>query len=68
MQSNVVPSVYSVVETARILGISRSHTYELIHQGVIPSVRLGRRIVVPHDGLMELLTTGTVVGRTPSAA
>ncbi len=38
---------YSVAEAARVLGISRSYCYELVQQGVLPSLRLGRRRLVP---------------------
>ncbi len=36
-----------VTEAAKILSISRSRAYELIAQGVIPSVRLGASVRVP---------------------
>jgi excisionase family DNA binding protein len=39
--------VVSVPEAARLLGISRTHAYELIARGELPSIRLGRRILVP---------------------
>ncbi len=38
---------YSVTEVARMLGISRAHAYDLVKEGVIPSLKLGSRIVVP---------------------
>jgi excisionase family DNA binding protein len=38
---------YSVDETARVLGISRSLAYECVKTGEIPSVRFGSRIVIP---------------------
>jgi excisionase family DNA binding protein len=47
----------SVEEAGRLLGISRGLAYELVNRGDIPSVRLGRRIVVPRralDGLLDL--------------
>ena len=37
----------TVEEAAKLLGIGRSTAYELVHTGAIPSLRLGRRIVVP---------------------
>lgn len=49
------PVTLSVTETARQLGISRSHAYDLIRSGDIPHVRLGRRIVVPRGELDALL-------------
>jgi len=41
----------TVQETAEALGISRNTAYELVHQGHIPSVRLGRRLLVPKQAL-----------------
>ena len=45
----------SVTEAATALGISRAHAYELVARGELPSLRLGRRIVVPRRGLERLL-------------
>lgn len=41
----------TVQEAADALGISRNTAYELVHQGQIPSVRLGRRLLVPTKAL-----------------
>lgn len=41
------PLTVTVEEAAKLLGIGRSTAYELIHTGDIPSLRLGRRLVVP---------------------
>jgi excisionase family DNA binding protein len=49
----------TVEEAARLLGISRALAYELVHRGDIPSLRLGRRIVVPRRGIDELLASAT---------
>lgn len=40
-------AVYSVIEVSRLLKLSRGGTYELVRQGVIPAVRLGKRWVIP---------------------
>jgi excisionase family DNA binding protein len=45
----------TVEEAADVLGISRSLAYELVRRGDIPSLRLGRRIVVPIRGLETLV-------------
>jgi excisionase family DNA binding protein len=37
----------SVEDAADVLGISRSLAYELVRRGELPSLRLGRRLVVP---------------------
>jgi len=45
----------TVEEAARLLGISRALAYELVRDGEIPSLRLGRRIVIPRRVIDELL-------------
>lgn len=45
----------SVEEAARLLGISRGHAYALVNRREIPSLRLGRRIVVPLRAIDRLL-------------
>lgn len=45
----------SVVETAKILGISRGLCYQMIHEGRIPHLAFGRRILIPKAGLQRLL-------------
>jgi len=44
----------SVEETAKILGLSRNLTYELVKTGKIFSVRLGKRIIIPLTSLERL--------------
>ena len=46
---------FTVDEVAIALGISRSSAYECAKRGDIPTVRLGRRIVVPRRAVLELL-------------
>lgn len=45
----------SVVETARLLGIGRNLCYERVRTGEIPSLRIGRRLLVPRAALEKLL-------------
>jgi excisionase family DNA binding protein len=48
MENNIDhPLTLTVEQAAKVLGIGRSTAYELVHTGDIPSLRLGRRIVVP---------------------
>ena len=47
--------VYSVIEMAEVLGIGRSTAYELVRSGAVPSLQLGRRIVIPKRALGQLL-------------
>ncbi len=46
----------SVTEAAKRLGIGRNQAYEAIRRGEIPSVRIGRRLLVPHAGLKKMLS------------
>lgn len=46
---------YSVMEAARILGISRNSAYEGVRRGEIPVIRVGGRILVPAATLNRLL-------------
>jgi excisionase family DNA binding protein len=45
----------TVTEAASVLGISRALAYELVARGELPSIRLGRRLVVPKVALLEML-------------
>ena len=47
----------SVEDAARLLGISRTLAYESVARGELPSIRLGKRIVVPRRALDELLAS-----------
>ena len=47
--------VVRVAEAAALLGISRALGYELAAHGELPTLRLGRRIVVPKVALLALL-------------
>jgi excisionase family DNA binding protein len=49
------PDVLTVQEAARILRLGRNAAYEAIRRGEIPSLRIGRRIVIPRTGLERLL-------------
>jgi excisionase family DNA binding protein len=45
----------TVGEASQVLGVSRSSAYELVRRGELPSMRLGRRIVIPVRALDALL-------------
>jgi excisionase family DNA binding protein len=45
----------TVEEAARMLGVSRALGYELVRRGEIPSLRLGRRVVVPRKALEAMV-------------
>jgi excisionase family DNA binding protein len=41
--------VYTVEQAGRMLGFSRKGSYDLAKRGDLPTIRLGRRIVVPRE-------------------
>jgi excisionase family DNA binding protein len=45
----------TVEEAATLLGISRAFAYEAVGRGEIPSIRIGRRILVPKAALQRFL-------------
>ena len=47
--------VYTVEEAGRLLGLSRSSSYEGVRTGSIPSIRVGGRVLVPKKALEKLL-------------
>jgi excisionase family DNA binding protein len=54
-RTSPLPLVLSVPQAAAILGISKDLAYDLTARGELPSVRFGRRVVVPTKPLLALL-------------
>ncbi len=52
---NERPLVYTVMQAATLLGISRTLAYELVARGELVHVRLGSRIVIPRNAIERLL-------------
>ena len=48
--------VYDVPTAGKLLNLSRATAYSLAAQGIIPTIRLGKRIVVPKKALEKMLT------------
>lgn len=53
--SNHTRQTMTVDEAAAILGISRAKAYECARTGELPSIRLGRRVLIPAAALARLL-------------
>ncbi len=49
-----MPLLIAVPEAARLLGIGATLAWELVRLGRIPSIKLGRRVLVPRAGLERL--------------
>ena len=48
----------SIEEASRRLGIGRNQTYEAAGRGEIPTIRIGRRLLVPVAALDQMLGVG----------
>ena len=53
----------TVSEAAKILGISRPTMYDLVHKGTIPSVTVGRKILISRAALIDWLENGGTHGK-----
>jgi excisionase family DNA binding protein len=49
------PTVFTVDEVAKLLRIGRISAYQAIQRGDVPSIRIGRRILVPRLALEQML-------------
>lgn len=45
----------TVKEAAEIANIGRDRMYEMVARGIIPHVRIGRRVLVHHEALLNWL-------------
>ena len=50
--------VFTVEEVGHILGVSRPSAYAAARSGDIPTIRIGRRLIVPRHALERLLLAG----------
>ena len=57
-----LPLLLNVKQVARLLGISDSGAYELIQEDDFPSLRIGKRIVVPKEELRKWISNHTKGG------
>jgi excisionase family DNA binding protein len=46
------PPILSADQLAEMLGISRAGAYQLLHQETFPTLRIGKRMLVPKDKLL----------------
>ncbi len=59
MATSTVVKLLTVIEAARELGISRSKVYELLADGELPSVRIGRTRRIAVAALEEFVAAHT---------
>lgn len=49
--------VLTVDEAAKLLGVSRPTAYQGVERGEIPSIRVGKRILIPRAALEKMMET-----------
>jgi excisionase family DNA binding protein len=55
MNETLQRQTFTVEEAAKVLGIGRNNAYALVRSGDIPTIRLGKRILVPVFALKRKL-------------
>ena len=55
--NKISKGVLSINEAMNVLGISRSLAYRLVKEGKLPTIRLGRKILIPVSALEKILST-----------
>lgn len=53
--TNTESATLTVTEAAVLLGISRATAYVAVNAGEIPSIRMGRRVIIPRHAFMQML-------------
>jgi excisionase family DNA binding protein len=48
----------TIEEAARVLGVGRNKAYEAAHRGEIPTIRIGKRILVLREPFKKMLAGG----------
>ena len=59
------PAILNANQLAEIRGISRASAYQLLHMDSFPTLRIGKRMLVPKEKLMLWIdqhTGGDVIG------
>lgn len=63
-----LPPTVTVEQAGQMLGISRRSAYRAAARGDLPTLRLGRRLIVPTARLLELLgMPSNAIGSVPSS-
>lgn len=55
------PELLRVPEAAALLSISRSKTYALVKEGVLPSIIIGETIRIPRQALIDWIEAHTTM-------
>ena len=55
MELQIERRTVTIEEAARLLGVSRNKAYDAAHRGEIPTIKIGKRLLVPIAALERLL-------------
>ncbi len=55
-----LPPLLTVEQTVRLTQLGRATVYEALRRGDLPSVRVGRRVLIPTAALMRRLGLDTL--------
>ena len=53
-----LPLVLTISEAAKLLRVGRNSAYEAARRGELPTLRIGRRLLVPRAALTDMLKVG----------
>ena len=59
-----LPLVLNAETVSKVLGISPSSSYELMHEPNFPVLRIGNRMVVPKEKFIQWVEENTAGGKT----
>lgn len=54
-----LPPVLNATQVSEVLGISRAGAYNLLHREDFPTLRIGKRMLVPRDKLIAWIDRNT---------
>ena len=52
-----LPLFLNAEMVANVLGVSSTVCYEMMHAGKLPVIRIGNRLIVPKEKVLEWITT-----------
>lgn len=55
---NQIPKIYSLDEVSKILGIPKGTLYNMKWKGILPCIKIGKRIKMTENQVLQLLNMG----------
>jgi excisionase family DNA binding protein len=56
MRTETERKTYNIEEAGRLLGVGRNQAYEAAKSGQIPTIKIGKRLLVPKVALDRMLS------------